>query len=77
METFTLTGEFVTLAQAIKAVGFAGSGGEAKHIVRGGSALVNGIVEIQPGRKLRVGDRFALATDGGKKEWKVVIDAEE
>src|SRR6266705_2891407 len=32
---FVLRGDHVTLAHAIKAVGLAGSGGEAKHLVRG------------------------------------------
>ena len=55
---FILRGEYITLAHAIKAVGLAGSGGEAKHLVRGGTMRVNGQVEVQPGRKLRAGDRF-------------------
>lgn len=77
MQTFALTGEFVTLAQALKAVGLAGSGGEAKHLVREGVAFVNGLVELQPGRKLRAGDRFAFKSDGTKKEWKVVVDFDQ
>lgn len=58
MTTLTLQGDHITLAQAIKAVGLAGSGGEAKHLVRGGGVLVNGTLETQPGRKLYPGDRF-------------------
>jgi ribosome-associated protein len=68
---FVMRGEYVTLAHAAKAVGLAGSGGEAKHLVRGGTLRVNGVVEVQPGRKLRAGDRFA-ADSGG--EW--IIAAE-
>jgi ribosome-associated protein len=60
--TFLLRGEHVTLAQAVKAVGLAASGGEAKHLVRGGTLRVNGIIEVQPGRKLRAGDRFGPET---------------
>jgi ribosome-associated protein len=65
---FPLQGEHVTLAQAVKAVGLAGSGGQAKHLVRSGAVTVNGVVEVQPGRKLHPGDRFGT-TDGS--EWLV------
>jgi ribosome-associated protein len=61
---FVLRGEYITLAHAAKAVGLAGSGGEAKHLVRGGTLRVNGVVEVQPGRKLRVGDRFSADAGG-------------
>jgi ribosome-associated protein len=57
-----LRGEYITLAQAVKVAGLAGTGGQAKHLVRDGVVLVNGVVEQQPGRKLRKGDRFGLAT---------------
>lgn len=63
-----LRGDFITLAQAVKAVGLAGTGGQAKYFVREGDLSVNGVVEKQPGRKLRVGDRFAHAG----QEWTVV-----
>jgi ribosome-associated protein len=66
-----LRGEHITLAHAVKAVGLAGSGGEAKHLVRGGTVRVNGVAEIQPGRKLRAGDRFG-PSDGA--EWTVVAE---
>lgn len=65
----TLRGEYVTLAQAVKAVGLADSGGMAKHLVRDGSFTVNGVAVTQPGRKLRAGDRFG--TSGGA-EWTIV-----
>jgi ribosome-associated protein len=68
MTTLTLNGDHITLAQAVKAAGFAGSGGQAKHLVRGGSVTVNGAVETQPGRKLFAGDRFAVA---GGTEWAI------
>jgi ribosome-associated protein len=68
---FFLRGEYVTLAHALKAVGLAGSGGEAKHLVRGGAMRVNGQVEVQPGRKLRAGDRFGAESGG---EWIVAIE---
>jgi ribosome-associated protein len=53
-----LQGDHITLAQALKAVGLAGSGGQAKHLARSGTVVVNGVVETQPGRKLYPGDRF-------------------
>jgi ribosome-associated protein len=60
MESLTLHGDHITLAQAVKAAGFAGSGGEAKHHVRAGVVRVNGAVETRPGRKLHAGDRFQI-----------------
>lgn len=61
MESFPISGEHITLAQAVKAVGLAGSGGQAKQLIRAGQVQVNGAVETQPGRKLVVGDRVAVA----------------
>jgi ribosome-associated protein len=69
--TLMLRGEHITLAHAIKAAGLASSGGEAKHLVRGGTVRVNGVVEVQPGRKLRAGDRFGPETGG---EWIVAAE---
>jgi ribosome-associated protein len=66
--TLPLRGDHITLAQAIKVVGLAGTGGQAKIVVREGGLLVNGEPESRPGRKLRAGDRFG--TSGGK-EWTV------
>ena len=66
--TLALRGEYITLAQALKVAGLADTGGQAKILVREGDVKVNGVVEKQPGRKLRAGDRFALA---GGPEWTV------
>ena len=66
--TLALRGDHITLAQAVKAVGLADTGGQAKVMVREGTFTVNGIAETQPGRKLRVGDRFGLAGGG---EWTI------
>jgi len=68
MTPFALQGDHITLAQALKSVGLAGSGGQAKHLVRSGTVLVNGAVEVQPGRKLFPGDRFSA---GAQEEWLV------
>ena len=69
METLTLQGDHITLAQAVKAVGLAGSGGQAKHLVRSGAVTVNGAVETQPGRKLHAGDSFRAGEEG---EWTII-----
>lgn len=68
MNALQLRGEHITLAQAVKAAGFAGSGGQAKHLVRSGVVTVNGTPETQPGKKLAAGDRFVV--DGGE-EWTI------
>lgn len=60
MPTLALRGEFITLAQALKAVGLADSGGQAKNLVREGVVSVNESVVLQPGRKLNPGDRFRV-----------------
>jgi ribosome-associated protein len=67
--TLALRGEYITLAQAVKAVGLAGTGGQAKYLVRGGDFTVNGVPETQPGRKLHAGDRFGSAGGG---EWTII-----
>jgi ribosome-associated protein len=66
--TLALRGEHITLAQAVKAVGLADSGGQAKFLVREGTVMVNGAAVTQPGRKLRAGDRFGTAEEG---EWTI------
>lgn len=68
MPTLPLRSDHITLAQAVKAAGFADTGGQAKHLVRQGSVTVNGAVVTQPGRKLVPGDRFRV---GDGLEWTV------
>jgi ribosome-associated protein len=65
MADIPLQGDHITLAQAVKAVGLAGSGGQAKHLVRSGAIMVNGQVETQPGRKLHAGDTIQAGEAGG------------
>jgi ribosome-associated protein len=60
MLTLQLRGDYITLAQALKAAGLVDSGGQAKMLVRDGDVLVNGEPVLQPGRKLRAGDRFGI-----------------
>jgi ribosome-associated protein len=66
--TLALRGGHITLAQAVKAVGLADTGGQAKVLVRTGTVTVNGAPATQPGRKLHAGDRFGLA---GGSEWTI------
>ena len=68
MRTVTIHGDHITLAQALKEAGVAGSGGQAKHLVRSATVLVNDSVETRPGRKLVAGDRFRV---GEEEEWLV------
>ena len=46
----------MTLGQALKASGLAGTGGEAKVLIQFGEVRVNGEVETRRGRKLQSGD---------------------
>ena len=68
MNSLSLRDDHLTLAHAVKAAALATTGGQAKLLVREGKVLLNGIVEIRPGRKLVAGDRFNLA---GEPEWTV------
>jgi ribosome-associated protein len=56
METIKLKGEYIKLGQALKAAGTVGSGVDAKYIIEDGLVSVNGQIEMQRGKKLRVGD---------------------
>jgi ribosome-associated protein len=56
METIKLKGEYIKLGQALKAAGMVGSGVDAKYIIEDGLVSVNGQIEMQRGKKLRVGD---------------------
>lgn len=73
MSTLALHGEHIALSQALKAAGLAGTGGQAKYLVREGMVTVNGEVALQPGRKLVAGDRFRLQDS---VEWTVVAQGE-
>lgn len=56
MEVIHLREEYIKLGQAIKAVGFVESGVEAKFVIQDGRVKVNGVVELQRGKKLHAGD---------------------
>ena len=50
----------IELAQLLKFAGLVESGGDAKNAVTEGLVLVNGVTEIQRGRKLQVGDQVTF-----------------
>jgi ribosome-associated protein len=55
------TAEPIRLDQFLKWHGLVGTGGEAKQRIQGGEVRVNGFQETRRGRKLKPGDRVALA----------------
>ena len=64
MENIKLRDEYIKLGQALKAVGLVESGVEAKEVITCGLVKVNGVVEIQRGKKLYNGD---IVSFDGKK----------
>ena len=60
MEIIKLRDEFIKLGQALKAVGFAESGVDAKDVILDGLVEVNGEVETRRGRKLYDGDMVSF-----------------
>lgn len=56
MLTVKLKDDHIRLGQAIKAAGVAGSGVEAKILIKDGLVKVNGETEYQRGKKLYDGD---------------------
>lgn len=56
MLTVKLKDDHIRLGQAIKAAGVAGSGVEAKFLIKDGLVKVNGETEYQRGKKLYDGD---------------------
>ena len=48
--------EYIKLGQALKAAGLVDTGVDAKAYILDGLVKVNGIVEVQRGKKLRDGD---------------------
>ncbi len=49
---------FIKLGQALKAAGIAQSGVDAKYMIQDGKVLVNGVREMQRGKKLYNGDEI-------------------
>lgn len=56
MQQIKLRDEFIKLGQALKAAGLVESGVDAKIEILDGNVKVNGIVEMQRGKKLYDGD---------------------
>lgn len=72
MESFQLLKyEYVELYKLLKIMSWVGSGGEAKQLIDQGYVKVNGEVENQRRKKLRVGDQVEFA------DKKLIIDARQ
>lgn len=56
MATIKLRDDHIRLCQALKAAGVAGSGTDAKFMIKDGLVKVNGETEYQRGKKLYDGD---------------------
>lgn len=54
--TLTLTTDFIALDTLLKLMRLVGSGGEAHAAIQEGMVRVNGEVELQKRKKMRVGD---------------------
>jgi len=65
--------EAITLNDALKLSGLAGTGGQAKLLIQSGQVTVNGEVETRRKRKLREGDAVRI----GDEEFVLELDGEE
>ena len=64
MEDFKLVDqEYIQLNQLLKATGLVGTGGEAMIRIDEGEVKVNGAVESQRRKKIRVGDKVEYLTN--------------
>ena len=64
MEDFKLENqEYIQLNQLLKATGLVGTGGEAMIRIDERNVKVNGVVETQRRKKIRVGDRVEYLTN--------------
>lgn len=59
MKNINIKDDYIKLEQALKLAGEFSMGSDAKYAIKEGSVLVNGIVEIKRGKKLRDGDIFS------------------
>lgn len=62
MITFSLKTEFIALNQLLKAIGWAETGGHAHELIDSGAVTVNGVVETQRRKKVRLG--MVVACEG-------------
>ena len=56
MEIIYIKDEYIKLGQAMKLAGMVGSGVDAKFVIQDGLVTVNGVTEMQRGKKLKSGD---------------------
>ena len=64
MEDFKLENqEYIQLNQLLKATGLVGTGGEAMIRIDEGNVKVNGVVETQRRKKIRIGDKVEYLTN--------------
>lgn len=56
MRKIQITTEYIKLQDLLKLAGLVETGGEAKELIQGGQAQVNGQVCTQRGKKIRPGD---------------------
>ncbi len=56
MEIIYIKDEYIKLGQAMKLAGMVGSGVDAKFVIQDGLVAVNGVTEMQRGKKLKSGD---------------------
>lgn len=64
MITVKIDTEYIKLDQLLKLANVVGSGGQAKMMILSEDVMVNGVIEIQRGKKLRHGDMVEI--DGEK-----------
>lgn len=60
MKEIKINTEYIKLDQFLKLVNEAGSGGEAKIMILDSKIKLNGVIEIQRGKKLRPGDIITI-----------------
>ena len=65
--------ETIELDQFLKLAEVCQSGGQAKHLIQSGAVLVNGVIEMRRGKKLRPGDSVSV----GGEEFMVGSDTDE
>ena len=66
-KTIKLTTEYIKLDALLKAVSQAGSGADAKKMIRQGLVLLNGTAVTQRGRKVRPGDIVEVTGEPGAR----------
>lgn len=61
---YTISEEFITLANLLKVVGTAQTGGHAKLMIQQGLVKLNDNICTQRGKKLIAGDRVSIDMEG-------------